>query len=103
MWVFVSCAKEATASLLLSTLLNAPLMLCQNKQPHNKTHRSSGQQGRPAPTPAALAASLFISEDVIWCAKLNIDMNDSGHRIMRIIEHRVYLSIKHIKNYSVDL
>lgn len=29
------------------------------------------------------------------------DMNDSGHQIMRIIEHRVYLSIKHIKNYPV--
>ena len=93
--------RPLPASLLLSTFLNAPLMLCQYKQPHSKM--SSSQQGLPAPVAAALAASLFISEDAIWCAKLNIDTNDSGHRIMRIIEHRVYLSIKHIKNYSVDL
>lgn len=95
--------RPLPASLLLSTLLNAPLMLCQYKQPHNKMHMSSSQQGLRAPIAAALAVSLFISEDAIWCAKLHLDMNDSGHRIMRIIEHRVYLSIKHIKNYPVDL
>ena len=93
--------RPLPASLLLSTFLNAPLMLCQYKQPHSKMHMSSSQQGLPAPVAAALAASLFITEDAIWCAQLYT--NDSGHRIMRIIEHRVYLSIKHIKKYSVDL
>lgn len=36
-------------------------------------------------------------------AKLNMSKNDSSHQVPRVLEHEVYLSIKHIKNYLVDL